>query len=501
MVAVSIGIDIGTSSVKVAAMDGGGRIVGHASAAYPVSHPRPGWDEQSVDSWWRAIGRATRALLARTEMGGATVAGVGLSGQMHGAVALDADGTPLRPAIIWSDARSTDEVASIEDLVPMRELIAVAGNRASTSFTASKILWLARHEPSVYARTAAIVQPKDAIRLLLTGELAADVSDGTGTLLFDVRRRDWSAELCTRLGIDRSLLAPALESPAVAGSVTRTAARAVGLPEGTVVAAGGGDAACSALGVGLGSSDARSPLLITLGTAGQAFAVSDHPVIEPDGRTHALCYVAPGAWAQMGAVLRAGAAMEWLAAAIGSRRGARTMTRLFAAAAACVPADDDPMFLPYLVGERSPHFDPNVRAAFVGLAAHHDLRHLARAVIEGVAFALRDAAAAMADAGIGWDHLRVSGGGARSDTWLQLLADLFGVPVEVADTEHGSARGAALLGAVAAGWFASVDEAASAVRTTTRVIDPNVAMGERALTRLARFRELYRPLSRLGRAT
>ncbi|MCC6618943.1 MAG: xylulokinase [Chloroflexi bacterium] len=497
--AIAIGIDIGTSSLKVVAMGEQGQVVASASSAYPVRHPFPGWDEQRVADWWRALRSATRRVLADPTAAGVPVAGIGFSGQMHGAVLLGSDHRPLRPAIIWSDARTTEEVARIEEMVPIRTLVDMTGNRASTSFTASKILWLAAHEPDLLTRARAIVQPKDAVRCNLTGELAADVSDASATLLFDLRRRTWSTDLCNRLGIEPGLLAPVLESAQPAGQVSRAAARVTGLPQGTVVAAGGGDAACSALGVGLGTDEARSPLLITLGTAGQAFAVSDRPIIEVDGRTHGLCYVAPRAWCQMGAILRAGSAVEWLAAATSVRPSRSTVSRLFGVAAATVPASDDPMFLPYLIGERSPHFDPDVRGAFAGLAAHHQVGHLARAVLEGVAFALRDAADAMAGAGVLWDHLRVSGGGARSQAWLQIIADAFNVPVEVADTTHGSARGAAMLGATAAGWFASVNEAAAAVRSVERVLLPDPDGVERSAQRLARFRELYRPLAAWSR--
>lgn len=497
---VAVGIDIGTSSVKTVAIDESGRVIAEASSAYPVRHPRPGWDEQPVADWWRAARRATRAVMAHTDLRDKGVAGIGLSGQMHGAVALGRDRKPLRPAIIWSDARTTREVRAIERLVSRHELIAITGNRASTSFTASKMLWMASNEPSVYRRAAAVVQPKDAIRLRLTGELAADVSDASATLLFDLQRRDWSDELCRRLGIDRSVLAPVLESPAPAGTLTRDAALASGLPEGTLVVAGGGDAACSALGVGMGPASRTSPLLITLGTAGQAFAVCDHPVIETEGRTHGLCYVGPGAWCQMGAILRAGAAIEWLAGATSTTPTRKTVGRLFAAAAAVRPAADDPIFLPYLVGERSPHFDPTIRAGFVGLAAHHRLGQMARAVLEGVAFALRDAADAMAAAGVTWDHLRVSGGGARSQAWVALLADAFNAPVEVADTTASSARGAALLGGVGAGWFGSIEEAAAVARTTVRVVEPQPDGVELCSARLVRFRSMFAPLARLGRS-
>jgi xylulokinase len=497
---VVVGIDLGTSSLKAVAVNREGQVVGQTSSAYPTHHPHHGWDEQEPADWWRALRRALRSLRAEPEIARATIRGVGFSGQMHGAVPIGADGRPVRPAIIWSDARTIREVEAMEERVSTHDLVALTGNRANTGFTAPKIIWMRDHEPERYAKTRAFIQPKDALRLRLTDKVAGDVSDASATLLFDLRGRTWSDELCTMLGVDRSLLPPLFESPQVAGHVTLSAARATGLPSGIPVAAGGGDAPCAALGVGLGGagSEDAGTLLLTLGTAGQAFAVTAEPLIEPEGRTHALCHVEPGAWYQMGAILQAGAAVEWLVRALGARPGPRASMRVFEAAASVTPAADDPYFLPYLVGERSPHLDPHVRGAFVGLASHHGLGHLARAVLEGVAFALRDAASAMEAVGVTWRAIRVTGGGARSGTWLQLLADSFAMPVELGSTAHGSGRGAALLGAVASGWFASVAEAAATAGRPTEIIHPNPDELNRAAQRLAIFRSLYQPLAHLG---
>jgi len=494
-VRVSIGIDLGSSRVKLLALDEGGECLGVTMASYATESRKPGYAEQNPDRWWDALRLAMSELLARPALRGASVISLGLTGQMHGAVFLDESGSAVRPALMWSDARAEAEATEIEKLIPRDELVARTGNRSNVSFTAPKIMWVARNEPQVMAGARWIVQPKDALRARLTGEVAGDVSDASATLLFDLRSRTWSDEICGRLGIDRSKLAPLFESEAQAGVLKETAARALGLPAGIVVAVGGADAPAAALGLGLArEEDARGTVLISLGTGGQVLAPVAEPKVDPEGRLHALAHVVPGQWCVMAAILSAAASLDWAVRLL--RPDDPNGSRELLAAAAKVPAGSDGLlFLPYLRGERTPHFDPSASGALIGLRIGHGPAEVTRAVLEGVAYALGEGLDLMRGLGVKADAAVVAGGGVNR-LWQQILADVLNMPVALGATEHASARGAAVLGAVAAGVIPSTAEGVALVPADTRVMEPIASHVKLYAEVTATYRELYGRLPR-----
>ncbi len=462
----AVGLDIGTSGVKGIALDEDGTVVARAEVGYGLSTPRPGWAEQDPEDWWRA----TQEVLATL---GGSPSGIGLSGQMHGLVALDEADEVLRPAILWNDQRTAAEVAEIERRLGVERLIELTGNRALTGFTAPKLLWLAQHEPDVHARIAHVLLPKDYVRLRLTGEHAIDVADASGTLWLDVGARDWSDEVLRALEVDRAWLPRLLESPEVSGT-TR---------DGIPVAAGAGDQAAGALGVGVVRPG--EALSVVLGTSGVVFAATEDFAPDPEGRVHAFCHAVPGAWHTMGVMLSAAGSLRWLrdTVAPGTDFGA-----LVGEASAWAPGCEGLTFLPYLAGERTPHADPDARGAFTGLSLRHDRGGLVRAVLEGVAFGLRDSLDLVGSAGVG----RVSGGGARSDEWLRIVASVLELPLERTAADEGAAYGAALLGGVAAGVWSDAGEAVAAtVRPSGARIEPVAEWVEPYREAHARFRALY----------
>lgn len=462
-----VGLDVGTTGVKAIAVSPEGEVLARAEEAYALSTPRPGWAEQDPEDWWRATDRA----LARI---GVEPAGIGLSGQMHGLVALDAAGRVLRPAILWNDQRTGAECAEIEERVGFDRLVALTGNRALAGFTAPKLLWLRRHEPDVYGRIARVLLPKDYVRLRLTGEHATDVADASGTLLFDVAARRWSDEVLEALELPDSWLPPALESPAVSGTTS----------DGVPVAAGAGDQAAGALGVGV---DAAGRLSVVLGTSGVVFAALPEFRADPQARVHAFCHAVPDRWHVMGVMLSAAGSLRWLREEV---VGA-AYDQLLAEAARWPPGAEGLLFAPYLAGERTPHADPDARGAFVGLSLRHDRGALARAVLEGVAFGLRDSLDLLVALGVQPEAGRVSGGGARSRLWLTIVASVLGIPLERTAVEEGAAFGAALLGGVAAGTFADAAEAVAACVRVRETVEPHPDWREVYAGALARFRTLY----------
>jgi xylulokinase len=471
-----VGLDVGTSGVKAVAIDPAGAVLAVREEPCPLSTPRPGWAEQDPEDWWRA------AQAALAGLGVEGIAGIGLSGQMHGLVALDAAGRVLRPAILWNDQRTAEQCAQIEARIGLDRLVALTGNRALTGFTAPKLLWLREHEPDVYARIARIMLPKDYVRLRLTGEHATDVSDASGTLLFDVAARAWSGEVLDSLEIPDAWLPPALESPVATGEA----------PGGIPVAAGAGDQAAGALGVGIAGP---GPASVVLGTSGVVFAALPAFRADPAARVHAFCHAVPEVWHAMGVMLSAAGSLRWLRdtaapdAAFGD---------LVDEAAAWDPGAGGLLFLPYLSGERTPVADPDARGAFVGLTLRHDRGALVRAVLEGVAFGLRDSLDLVRALGVPVAQGRASGGGARSGLWLAILASVLGIPLERAAVEEGAAYGAALLGGVAAGIFADVPAAAAACVRTRPGADPDPAWAEAYAERHAAYAALYpalRPLA------
>jgi xylulokinase len=470
-----VGLDVGTTGVKAVAISDEGEVLARAEHGYSLSVPHPGWAEQDPEDWWRA----SEAALA--EVGAEQAAGIGLSGQMHGLVALDAAGRVLRPAILWNDQRTAAEAAEIEERVGLERLVSLTGNRALTGFTAPKLLWLRRNEPEVFARIEHVLLPKDYVRLRLGDERATDVADASGTLLFDVEHRRWSEEMLESLEVPREWLPPALESPEVSA---RTGA-------GVPIAAGAGDQAAGALGVGV---DRPGALSVVLGTSGVVFAALPRFRADPGARVHAFCHAVPGGWHAMGVMLSAAGSLGWFRGTFGPEA---SYEELLAEAAAVAPCSDGALFLPYLSGERTPHADPNARAAFTGLNLSHRRGHLARAVLEGVAYGLRDSLELLRELGVRPEAGRVSGGGARSRLWLEIVASVLGLPLELTAVEEGAAYGAALLGGVAAGAFSDVHEAvARCVRVRDR-IEANDAWRPRYDSGYARFRALYPALEPL----
>ena len=460
-----IGIDSSTTATKALLMDAVGSIVAIGRSEYDFETPKPLWSEQSPLLWWEATLAAINEAISTGGVPADSVRGIGLTGQMHGLVMLDGKGEVLRPSILWNDQRTQDECDEIRDRIGRSELIAVTGNDALTGFTAPKILWVKHHEPDVFDRTEHVLLPKDYVRYRLTGEYAVDRAGGSGTILFDLVRRDWSDPIVDSLGIPRHWLPQTFEGTEETGGLGEEAAALTGIPAGTPVYAGGGDQAANAVGVGAVTPGVGA---VSIGTSGVVFASTDEPAIEPEGRLHAFCHAVPDMWHLMGVMLSAAGSFEWFRNAVAPD----TPYDQLDAAAAGVPAGSNGlMFLPYLSGERTPHPDPLARGAFVGLTVRHGVPHMTRAVMEGVSFGLRDAAELVRTvAPLG--EVRASGGGASSPLWLQILADVFGVPVRVVGTPEAAAHGAALLAATGAGAFASVGEATAESVEVGPSIDP-----------------------------
>lgn len=454
-------------------------MLARAEEGYPLSVPRPGWSEQDPHDWWAATERA----LARLDAG--RPAGIGLSGQMHGLVCLDEADRVLRPAILWNDGRTQAECDEIEAKIGLARLVALTGNRALAGFTAPKLLWLRRHEPEVYGRIRRILLPKDYVRLRLAGVHATDVADASGTLLLDVAQRRWSREMLAALELPPEWLPELLESPELSG---RTA-------EGVPVAAGAGDQAAAALGVGV---DRPGAVAVTVGTSGVVFAALPGYAADPQARVHAFCHAVPDGWEAMGVMLSAAGALAWLRTAFGA--GETPYEALVAEAERWAPRVEGLTFLPYLSGERTPHADPGARAAFAGLSLHHDRGALVRAVLEGVAYGLRDSLELLRELGVRPEVGRVSGGAARSETWLRVIASVLGIPLERTLAEEGSAFGAALLGGVAAGVFRDVHEAVAACVRVRDAVEPDADWQDAYDEGYTRFRALYPALRPLEEA-
>jgi xylulokinase len=472
-VSAAIGVDVGTSGVKALAVSEDGEVVGRAELEYGLSTPKPGWAEQDPEDWWRATEQALEQLGVRDP------AGIGLSGQMHGLVALDAGERVLRPAILWNDQRTGAECDEIEERIGLEALIAATGNRALTGFTAPKLLWLEKHEPDVHERIAHVLLPKDYVRLRLCGERAIDVADASGTLLFDVAHRRWSEDVCGALGVPAEWLPRALESAEVSGETG----------DGVPVAAGAGDQAAGALGVGV--THAGEPLSVVLGTSGVVFTALPEFAADPEARVHAFCHAVPETWHAMGVMLNAAGALRWLRDATGGA-GYGTLDE---EAKAWEPGVEGLTFLPYLAGERTPHADPDARGAFAGLSLRHDRGALARAVLEGVAYGLRDSLDLIAELGPLPDRGRVSGGGGRSEEWLRIVASVLELPLERTAVDEGAAFGAALLGGVAGGLWASPAEAVEATVRPAGTVEPVGEWVETYREGRERFRALYPALA------
>jgi xylulokinase len=463
------GLDVGTSGVKGLALDEQGNVLAAAEAGYPFATPRPGWAEQDPEDWWRAA----EGVLARLRAAAGAPQGIGLSGQMHGLVALDSADRVLRPAIIWNDQRTAEECREIEQTLGLARLAELTGNRALTSFTAPKLLWLRNHEPGVFARIARIALPKDYVRLRLCGEHATDVADASGTLLLDVARRRWSEEMLDALAFERAWLPRLLESDEVSGTTL----------DGVPVAAGGGDQAAGALGAGV---DRPGPVSLVLGTSGVVFAALERYAADRQVRVQTFCHAIPGTWHAMGVTLSAAGSLRWLQSILGADYDTLTVE-----ASAWAPATEGLVFLPYLAGERTPHDDPGARGSFTGLSLRHDRGALVRALLEGVAFGLRDSLDLIAALGRRPALGRVSGGGARSEEWLRIVASVLELPLQRVAVQDAAAFGAALLGGVAAGIWPDVPAAVAATVRPGGQIEPVPAWIEPYRDAHERFRALY----------
>ncbi len=473
--AIVIGLDIGTSGAKAIAMDAQGKLLASALVEYPLHSPKPNWAEQDPADWERATFEALAKLAG--EVDARQVKGIGLTGQMHGSVFLDASNAVLRPALLWCDQRTTQQCAAITDKVGEAQLLEMVSNPALTGFTAPKILWLRDNEPQLYEKVHKVLLPKDYIRLLLTGEFATDVADASGTLLFDVKNRTWHKELMSLLDIDASWMPPAFEGPEVTGTLSAEAAEKTGLPEGVPVVAGGGDQAAGGIGCGIVR---QGVLSASLGTSGVAFAFSDAVHTDPQGRVHTFCHAVPGKWHIMGVMLSAGGSLQWFRNQLcqdemaRAKKEYRDAYEYITEAAAHVPVGcEGLLFLPYLTGERTPHKDPYAKGAFIGLSLRHTKAHMARAVLEGVAFGMRDSFEIIRNMGVPVTEVRASGGGARSTLWRQILADTGQAPMVTINVDEGPAYGAAILASVAAGLYGKVEEACDAIITEVARLAPN----------------------------
>ncbi|HST51721.1 MAG TPA: xylulokinase [Pyrinomonadaceae bacterium] len=510
-----LGIDVGTGGSRAVMIDASGKVVASATVEHePFASPQTGWAEQDPRDWWRASAGSVCAALAQSGIGASEVACVGFSGQMHGSVLLDERGRVLRPALIWCDQRTDAQCRSITERVGAKRLIELTLNPALTGFTLPKLLWVREQEPEVWAKVRTVLLPKDYVRFRLTGERATDVADASGTLLFDVARRAWSREMLDAAEIDESLLPRVFESPEATGRVTAEASAATGLREGTLVVAGAGDQAAGAVGMGIVRPGAVSA---TIGTSGVVFAATSRPALDREGRVHTFCHAVPGRWHVMGVTQGAGLSLRWFrdrfgvsgeatGAAVGGAGHAkegesRDSYELLCEEASVAPAGSDGvLWAPYLMGERTPHLDPRARAALVGLAANHTRAHVVRAILEGVAFSLRDTFEIFAEMNVPVERVRLGGGGARSSLWRQIQADVYGREVETVEAEEGAAYGAALLAGVGAGAWADVDAACDAVVRVASTTGPDAEASSLLARQYRRFRSLYPALRAINEA-
>ncbi len=491
-----LGIDIGTGGSRALLVRSDGSVASGVTVAHEdMLMQRPLWAEQRPQDWWNAASEAVRGVLGQAGVSGGDIRGVGLSGQMHGLTLLDAANQVIRPALIWCDQRSQDQVDWINATVGAATVVQHTANPVLTGFTAPKLLWVRDNDPASYERIRNMLLPKDYIRFMLTGEFASEVSDASGTALFDVVGRCWSKFLIDKLGIDASILPQVVESPERTGSVSAAAARQTGLARGTPVVAGAGDQAASAVGNGIVESGLVS---CTIGTSGVVFAHLDQAAYDPAGRVHTFCHAVPGKWHLMGVTQGAGLSLQWfrshLAAELAnaaSERGAAIYDLLTDEAEGVPPGAEGLLWLPYLMGERTPHLDPFARGCWVGITAKHTRGHLIRSILEGVAYSLNDCLGIIASLGTGVSSVRASGGGARSPLWLGILANVFRKPVVTLQTQEGSAYGAALLAMAGTGHVGSVEEACQSMIATARRIEPEAGVAAEYARSYALFEEIY----------
>jgi len=468
-----LGLDIGTGGSRAVIIGADGEVLSSSIVEHVAfASPRIGWAEQSPEDWWRASCEAIRGALKSSGVDPSEIGALSFSGQMHGSVLLDESDQVLRPALLWCDQRTADEVVEITETIGATRLIELVSNPAVTGFTLPKLLWVRKHEPEIWKRVRSVLLPKDYVRLRLTGDKASDVADSSGTLLFDVRARRWSGEMLERFGIDASMLPTVYESTDVTGVISKAGAEATGLKEGTPVVAGAGDNAAGAIGAGIVKPGSVG---VTIGTSGVVFIVTDEPKLDLKGRVHSLCHAVPGRWHMTGVTLAAGQSLKWFRETLGEGASYDELTK---EAESVVPGSDGAVWLPYLMGERTPHLDPNARAAFVGLTASHTRGHLTRAIMEGVAFSLREAIDIFRELGASINEIRLGGGGARSQLWRQIQADVYGQTVATIAADEGAAFGAAILAGVGVGAWNTVDEACAATIKIDKHIEPDTASRE-----------------------
>lgn len=495
-----LGIDVSTTATKALIMDEQGDMRGVGVAEYDFETPQPLWSEQHPDLWWQGTQDAVKAALQNAGIHGNEITSVGLTGQMHGLVLLDQAGQVLRKAILWNDQRTQQQCEAIHTAIGRERFIQISGNVALTGFTAPKLLWVRDNEPDIFARVAHVLLPKDYVRLKLTGEFAMDKADGSGTVLMDLALRDWSHTLLDALGIPAEWMPQLYEGTQITGMVTTTAANLTGLASGTPVIAGGGDQSAQAVGVGAVRSGV---LALTLGTSGVVFTSTDAPFVEPEGRLHAFCHAVPGKWHLMGVMLSAAGSLRWFR----DRFAPGVDYEALLAPAAAIPAGSDGLlFLPYLTGERTPHPDPLARGCFIGLTVRHGMAHCTRAVLEGVAFGLRDSFSLLKSIGVEpIEQVRVSGGGAKSGLWRQILADVLNAELVTVNTTEGAAYGAAVLAGVGVGCWPDVESACDDLIHITELVHPRKKQVEvydhlYPLYRevYPRLKEVFRGLSTIG---
>jgi len=497
-----LGIDVGTGGTRALVIDAQGNVVASASSEHQhFASPKPGWAEQDPRDWWQACGAAVRKALETSAIRADDIECVGFSGQMHGAVLLDGADEVVRPALIWCDQRSEAQSVELEKLFGRDALIRLTCNPPLTNFTLTKFLWVRENEPQSWARVAHVMLPKDYVRFRLTGERAIDMADASGTLLLDVANRRWSKEVLAKTGISESLLPALFESPEVCGKVSAAGAEATGLQAGTPVVAGAGDQAAGAVGMGIARVGAVSA---TIGTSGVVFASTDRPAMDPAGRLHTFCHAIPGRWHVMGVTQAAGLSLRWYRDNFGAaspgvqKKDGRDPYDVFAEEAATAPAGSEgALWAPYLMGERTPHLDPNARAALVGLTASHTRAHVIRAILEGVAFSLKDSFTIFDEMKIPVTSIRLGGGGARSPLWRQIQADVYEREVEIVAAEEGAAYGAAILAGTGKGAWSSVEQACDAIVRVAMRIAPNQKDSATMRAAYGSFRKVYPALSQL----
>lgn len=489
-----IGLDVGTSGTKTVLFNEDGNVIASSTVEYPLHTPNPGWTEQDPNDWWKATLETLKKVVAESGVPASEIKGIGLSGQMHGSVFLDGDKNVVRPAILWNDGRTADECIEITETIGEKKLLELASNPALTGFTAPKAIWLKNKEPENFKKTETLFLPKDYVRFKLTGEIAMEVSDAAGTLLFNVKERKWSNEILDSLGIPQSWMPKMMEATDIGGHITAEVAKETGLKEGTPVVCGGADNACGATGTGV---VVEGRMLSSLGTSGVILAPANTPQTDPEGRAHTFCHAVPNRWYLMGVILSAGMSLRWYRDVIADSEKAEAVKNnsdpydvLTSLAKEAPVGSEGLLFLPYLTGERTPHKDPYARGGFIGLTIRHNRSHLIRAVLEGITFAMRDSLEIARDLGVTIQEVRATGGGAKSAFWRQLQADIYGCEIATLASDQGPAFGAAIMAGVGTGVYKSIPEACDSIIKVVERTQPD----ENKVKEYSEYYEIYRNL-------